>query len=561
MQSPPFDGNAPPAVNLLEQWITEFRADVGSLTRLLSIGISPRRRERLGRLHRDWLNRLESLPYGGLDRTGQYDWHLFHGHLRRELRLLETRERHDGRILPYLPFAQTIIEMEEARRRLEPVDPERSATLLGEIERRTLDATAALADFAGSKSDAERAAQEARRLADHLGDWFRFSKGYDPLFTWWASAPYEAADRAIRGYADALRERIVGVRPDDPDAIVGDPIGRDALLDDLEFERIPYTPEELIEIGDREYAWCEREMIRAAGEIGFGADWRAAVEHVKSLHEAPGRQTALVRDLAREAIAYLEDHDLLTVPDLAKETWRMEMMSRERQRIAPFFLGGETIIVSFPTDEMSHEEKRMSMRGNNRHFSRATVQHELIPGHHMQQFMNSRYRTYRAPFETPFWIEGWALHWEMLLWDLGFPDSPEDRIGMLFWRMHRCARISFSLRFHLGETSPEECVNFLVERVGHERANAEGEVRRSFNGSYPPLYQAAYMIGGLQFRALHRELVGSGKMTHREFHDRVLRENNVPVAILRKILLDEPVDRDSIEPWRFVESGRSDHAS
>ena len=96
----------------------------------------------------------------------------------------------------------------------------------------------------------------------------------------------------------------------------------------------------------------------------------------------------------------------------------------------------------------------------------------------------------------------------MLLWDLEFPQSPEDRVGMLFWRMHRTARIIFSLSFHLGTMTPQECIDFLVERVGHERANAEGEVRRSFNGSYSPLYQVAYMIGGLQFRALHRELVG-----------------------------------------------------
>ena len=96
----------------------------------------------------------------------------------------------------------------------------------------------------------------------------------------------------------------------------------------------------------------------------------------------------------------------------------------------------------------------------------------------------------------------------MLLWDLGFPKTPENRVGMLFWRMHRAARIIFSLRFHLGNLTPQQCIDFLVDRVGHERANAEAEVRRSFNGSYPPLYQLAYMMGGLQFRALHRELVG-----------------------------------------------------
>src|SRR5262245_63435897 len=121
----------------------------------------------------------------------------------------------------------------------------------------------------------------------------------------------------------------------------------------------------------------------------------------------------------------------------------------------------------------------------------------------------------------------------MLLWDDGFPKTPENRVGMLFWRMHRQARIIFSLRFHLGEWTPQQCVDFLVDRVGHERANAEGEVRRSVYGGYGPLYRLAYMIGGLQFRALRHELVESGKMTDRQFHDAVLRENQMPVEMVR----------------------------
>jgi hypothetical protein len=38
----------------------------------------------------------------------------------------------------------------------------------------------------------------------------------------------------------------VGIKPGDEDAIVGEPIGRDGLLADLEAEMIPYSPEELI---------------------------------------------------------------------------------------------------------------------------------------------------------------------------------------------------------------------------------------------------------------------------------------------------------------------------
>jgi uncharacterized protein (DUF885 family) len=192
---------------------------------------------------------------------------------------------------------------------------------------------------------------------------------------------------------------------------------------------------------------------------------------------------------------------------------------------------------------MDHSAKLMSMRGNNRHFSRATVQHELIPGHHLQQFMNARYRPYRGAFYTPFWIEGWALYWEMVLWDKGFPRSPEDRIGMLFWRMHRCVRVSFSLGFHLGRLSPEQCVEMLVDRVGHERANAEAEVRRSFEGDYGPLYQIAYLIGGFQFLALRKELVDAGTMPEREFHDSILQNGNLPVALVRAVIKPEaPID-------------------
>ena len=123
---------------------------------------------------------------------------------------------------------------------------------------------------------------------------------------------------------------------------------------------------------------------------------------------------------------------------------------------------------------------------------------------------------------------------------------------MLFWRMHRCARIIFSLKFHMGQMTPEEAIDFLVDKVGHERFSAEGEVRRSFNGNYSPLYQAAYMLGGLQLRALHKELVESGKMTDREFHDRILKGGSIPIAMVRVFLTNPDVKRDFAPTWRFA---------
>ena len=315
---------------------------------------------------------------------------------------------------------------------------------------------------------------------------------------------------------------------------------------------IPYTPEQLIAIANKEFAWCEVEMKKASREMGFGDDWKKALEKVKTMYVEPGKQPQTIRDLALEAEKFLDDHDLVTVPPLARETWRMQMMTPERQLVNPFFTGGEVISVSFPTSGMTYEQKMMGMRGNNIPMSRATVFHELIPGHHLQGFYAARFKSYRAAVGgTPFVTEGWSLYWELLMWELKFQKTPEDRVGALFWRMHRSARIIFSLSFHLGKMTPVECVNFLVERVGQERENAAGEVRRSFGGEYSPLYQAAYLLGGLQLKSLHDQMVSPGKMTNRQFNDAVLKENRIPIEMVRASLMKKPLTRDYVSTWKF----------
>lgn len=339
---------------------------------------------------------------------------------------------------------------------------------------------------------------------------------------------------------------------DDGSKITGQPIGRDALMVELFSEMIGQTPEELLGIADKEYAWCEKEMKKASQEMGFGDDWLKAVEKVKQTAVPAGGQPALIRDLAWEAIAYLKKHDLITVPSIAQETWRMKMMTPQQQLVNPFFTGGETISVSYPTNTMTFDARMQSMRGNNPHFSDATVHHELIPGHHLQAFMNARFGNRRSS-NTAFWTEGGALYWEFVLYDMGFPKYAEDRVGFLFWRMHRCARIHFSLNFHMGKWTPQQCIDYLVEKVGHERDNAAGEVRRSFATTYGPLYQLAYMIGGKQLYALRKDMVLSGKMKEREFHDKIWQSGNLPIEMVRALVANTPLTRDWTPNWKFAE--------
>ncbi len=536
--------------------VERFEADRSAVGRRYPIASSPSRRERLRAFANAWRDRLREAEFDGLSTEGKVDYLLLDNELKADLGRLDREERQAKEEAALLPFADAIIALTEARQRLDPVDPEAAAEVVSRIKVQVAEARKGVEGKkdgeAISKPLAYRTARSVEELRQSLGRWFHHYDGYDPLFSWWMKDPYPKADEALKDYATFLRETLAGVKGKDDDPIIGDPIGREGLLEDLRAEMIPYSPEELLAIADKEFAWCEAEMKKASNEMGFGDDWKKALEKVKTLHKKPGEQPQLVRDLADEAVAFLEKNELVTIPPLAKLDWPLDMMSPERQRVNPFFLGGDRIIVSYPTDAMSIDDKRMSLRANNIHFSRATVFHELIPGHHLQYFMNGRFNRHRRLFDTPFWTEGWALYWEMLLWDKGFPRTPEDRVGMLFWRMHRCARIVFSLKFHLGQMTPQEAIDYLVDRVGHERFSATGEVRRSFIGGYSPLYQAAYMLGGLQIRALREELVESGKMTDRQFHDRILKGGPMAIEMVRVLLTSPEVTRDFAPSWRFA---------
>jgi hypothetical protein len=544
--------------------VEQFTADSRSLERAYAIPISAEHIARFQKFYDGTLAQLATVDFDTLSHEDQVDYLLLKNRVASDEHELAIRKKQIDEMEPLLPFARTIEALAETRRLMQRPDAEKDAAALSDMvkqiqaTRERLDPkppAGAIADHSQRpKIDpvvANRAMIATRELTEALHEWFSQYSGYDPAFTWWMDQPYKEADKSLHEYQDFLKQKLIGIKPDDKTTIIGDPVGREALMNELADNMIPYTPEELIAIAQTEYDWCMREMLKASQEMGYGDDWHAAVEKVKQMHVPPGEQPELIRKLVVEGSDFVKEHQLVTVPPLADETWRMIMMTPERQLVNPFFTGGNEISVSYPTDTMTFDQREMSMRGNNIPFAHATAFHEMIPGHFLQFYMAARYRPYRRAFDTPFWVEGNALWWEMLFWDKGFDSTPEERVGALVWRMHRSARILFTMNFHLGRWTPAQCVQFLIDGVGFEPDNASAEVRRSFDGSVGPLYQSAYLLGALQFRALHRELVDSKKMTDREFHDAILHENEMPIEMLRADLEDQKLTRDFKTNWKF----------
>ncbi len=541
--------------SLVSPLINQYQADETMLNRKYSLKRSEEYFNRMTRFYIDWQKQLHTLPFNKLTVNERVDYILLKRDIRADSASLQQNYTEFKNSIFTLPFAQSLIDFEAKRRVGQQQDGKIVQQQFEQLRDDIRKITKAVEqkDLVVTPMQASWAQQTVNQYLTAFTEAYKFYDGYDPQFTKATKSIYPQVADALQAYADVLGKMArLSNTADDGSGIVGNPIGRNALLSNLKDEMIAYTPEQIEAIAMREFAWCDAEMLKASQQMGFGSDWKKALEKVKTDYPELGKQPELVYELAKEAINFVEKNNLIAIPAMAKEGWRMRMLSPQEQLFAPFFLGGESVLIAYPTEDMSEESKMMTLRGNNRHFSRAVVFHELIPGHNLQYFMQSRYKPYRRAFSTPFWTEGWSLYWEMLLWDQNFPKSPEDKIGMLFWRMHRCARIIFSMNYHLGKWTPKQCIDFLVDRVGFERANAEAEVRRSFTGGYGPLYQIGYMLGGLQFRALHKELVQSGKMTNIQFHDRILHENNMPVEMVRALLTNQQLPENFSTKWKFA---------
>tara|TARA_R110002051_G_scaffold185927_1_gene255302 strand:+ start:7641 stop:9347 length:1707 start_codon:yes stop_codon:yes gene_type:complete len=541
------------AQNELIDLVTTFSADNRALKNFYPNDESEEYYQRFLNLYKEWGKKIETLNFEELTQQEKVDYLLLKNLVTKENYFLQLSYSSFKEVAFVADFAKDMHPFLKERRRGKKPDAKALASIFHEASA-SIDGKLKTLQENPFKNwlIAEKASKVILSLQSTLKEAYSFYYSYDPDFTWWVEKPYEDLTNKLSTYAEKLKDNYSkNSIKDDGSGIIGKPIGRDALIESLNFEFIPYTPEEMIKTAEKQFDWCKEEMIKASKELGYGTDWKAALEHVKNTYVLAGEQPQAITDLYNQSVDFIEKRNLITIPEMAKETWGMIMMTPERQKVNPFFTGGWEISISYPTQDMSEDDKMMSMRGNNPNFSRATVHHELLPGHNLQFFMNSRNKSYRRAFDTPFWMEGWALYWEINLWDKGFPQTPEQKLGMLFWRIHRCARIIFSLKYHLGEMTPQQCIDMLVNEVGHEYANAEAEVRRSFATSYtPPLYQMAYMTGGLQFYALKNEMLAKG-WTEKQFHDRVLKENMMPVELLRTLLQDLPLKKNYNTKWKF----------
>lgn len=162
--------------------------------------------------------------------------------------------------------------------------------------------------------------------------------------------------------------------------------------------------------------------------------------------------------------------------------------------------------------------------------------HEGIPGHHMQIAIQQELEgvpSFRRFSGVTAYSEGWGLYSEYLPKEMGFYEDPYSDFGRLAMELWRAARLVVDTGLHEKQWTREEAVQWLMENTPNPKGDAQKAIDRYI---VMPGQATAYKIGMnkiLELREHARAQLGEA-FDIRDFHDVVLKNGPVPLAILEE---------------------------
>jgi uncharacterized protein (DUF885 family) len=164
----------------------------------------------------------------------------------------------------------------------------------------------------------------------------------------------------------------------------------------------------------------------------------------------------------------------------------------------------------------------------------ATLLHETVPGHHLQ---NSRaleidgLPTFRRTGWYVAYGEGWALYAESLGYEMGFYKDPYSRFGALSNEMLRACRLVIDTGIHSMGWTRDQSIKYLADNTGMNMGFVTAEIDRYI---VDPGQALGYKIGELKIKALRARAKAElgDKFDVRRFHNAVLDDGALPLTVL-----------------------------
>ncbi len=350
-----------------------------------------------------------------------------------------------------------------------------------------------------------------------------------------------AASAAVRDYV-AFLEREILPRAEGEFA-AGKELFEEILRED---HFLDYTADELLARGWKIFQDTKALMETVAAKVAPGKTAREILDEAKKNHPKRGELLSVYRKEVERVRRFVQEKGIATIPP--GESLTVQATPPSMRPVIPYaayMMPGpleqkqEGIFLVTPVDRwMPRQVQEEKLQGHNYAKIPVTCLHEAYPGHHLQLVYTNRY-TKTLPRKlgsvlSSLFVEGWAFYCEELMEELGYIREPVQKLARLKDQLWRAARIILDVSLHTGKMTVEEAIQFLVDEVGLERANAQAEVYRYTSAPTQPL---SYLIGKLEILSVIEEYKRRNPgVPLREMHDAILSCGSLPPKLLRERL-------------------------
>ncbi|MGJ8679430.1 DUF885 domain-containing protein [Paraglaciecola sp.] len=165
--------------------------------------------------------------------------------------------------------------------------------------------------------------------------------------------------------------------------------------------------------------------------------------------------------------------------------------------------------------------------------------HEAVPGHHLQNAiaMELDVPEFRRTLSHSAFGEGWALYSERLGKEAGFYQDPYSDFGRLGFEMWRAVRLVVDTGIHAFGWSRQRAIDYLAEHTALTEKSVQDQIDRYISW---PGQALSYKMGEIKVRQLRQkaeEQLGN-KFDIRAFHDTVIGQGSLPMAVLEDVVND-----------------------